>query len=168
MATGRTLALRRPIGRPMLLGLIAKAALVLTAGAIGTLVILRAAGDRAVARIWQRLESTPTTGEAFSAEMVADVPEPARRYFLTRSSREHRWRAGCAFADRKYPHWRAMGAALCQAAARWRIDGPWLRVEGGIATGHAPAERERPLCQRRGADAHAPVGPCARRRRGER
>jgi hypothetical protein len=56
--------------------------LVLLAGSLGTLVVLRVVGDRAVDRVWQDLERTPTSGRVFSEAMVADLPDPARRYFL--------------------------------------------------------------------------------------
>lgn len=64
------------------LGLIGKTALVLTAGVLGTLLVLRAAGDRGVDRVWRELEQTPSSGQVFSPAMVDDLPDPARRYFL--------------------------------------------------------------------------------------
>jgi hypothetical protein len=53
----------------------------LVAGALGPLVVLRAVGDRAVDRVRQDLERTPASGRVFSEAMVADLPDPARRYF---------------------------------------------------------------------------------------
>ena len=58
------------------------ALLVLAVGAVGVLLVLRAAEDRAINRIWGGLESTPSFSEVFSPEMVTDLPDPARRYFL--------------------------------------------------------------------------------------
>jgi hypothetical protein len=82
MTTARTQVLPRPIRPPATLALVGNAALVLTAGVLGTSVVLRVAGDRAVDRVWRDLERTPATGQVFSPGMVADLPDPARRYFL--------------------------------------------------------------------------------------
>src|SRR5437763_1403040 len=82
MATTRTLALARPISPPATLAIAGKVALALAAGALGTLMALRVAGDRAVDRVWRDLERTPASGRVFSPAMVAGLPDPARRYFL--------------------------------------------------------------------------------------
>jgi hypothetical protein len=61
---------------------------------VGALALLRAAEDRAVARIWGGLETTPSTGQVFSPDLVAGLPDPARRYFL------HAIRPGAPLAAR--------------------------------------------------------------------
>jgi membrane protease YdiL (CAAX protease family) len=71
-----------PTGGRTVLGVAGTVVLVLAAGALGTLVVLRVVGDRAVDRVWADLERTRSTGQVFSAAMVADLPDPARRYFL--------------------------------------------------------------------------------------
>ena len=43
---------------------------------------VKAADDQYLATIQQELERTPSTGQVFAPEMVANLPEPARRYFL--------------------------------------------------------------------------------------
>src|ERR1051326_4995813 len=81
-STALTFVRPRQATRFVALRLFGKAALVLAAGALGTLVVLRVAGDRAVDRIWRELERTPSSGQVFSTATVAELPEPARRYFL--------------------------------------------------------------------------------------
>lgn len=57
-------------------------ALVLTVGASVGLIVLKVADDQYLASIQQDLERTPSTGQVFAPEMVANLPEPARRYFV--------------------------------------------------------------------------------------
>jgi hypothetical protein len=78
------------------LGVVGKATLLLAAGALGGLCVLKVADDRHVDEIWKGLERTPATGQVFSEAMVADLPEPARRYFL------HAIRPGTPLATRVY------------------------------------------------------------------
>ncbi|HBB34023.1 MAG TPA: hypothetical protein DDZ80_22660 [Cyanobacteria bacterium UBA8803] len=49
--------------------------------AVLMLMVLRVRNDRAVGEIWRSLPTPPAT-EKFTPEMVADLPEPVRRYFL--------------------------------------------------------------------------------------
>src|SRR5690348_42041 len=81
MAAVRTLALPRPVRPPEAIVLVGKGALLLAGGALGALAVLRVAGDRAVDRVRQDLERTPASGRVFAEAMVADLPDPARRYF---------------------------------------------------------------------------------------
>ncbi len=59
-----------------------RAAFLLGVGSVGGLVGLNFADGRRVDRIWRDLERTPPTGRTFSESLVADLPDPARRYFL--------------------------------------------------------------------------------------
>jgi hypothetical protein len=63
-----------------------KTALILLAGllaaALAVLALWRAADRRADARTWAMLAALPQPGARFDPAMVADLPDPARRYFL--------------------------------------------------------------------------------------
>jgi hypothetical protein len=62
-----------------------------------------------VASIQRDLERTPATGKAFSRDMVADLPEPARRYLL------HTIRSGVPLASRVH----LTQAGSLRLGARW-------------------------------------------------
>ncbi len=79
-----------------------KAALVLVPGALAALLAAKYVEDRRVAGIWQTLEDAPAETDVFTPERVADLPGPARRYFL------HAIRPGTPLASRLY--WRYRGA----------------------------------------------------------
>jgi hypothetical protein len=49
--------------------------------ALTTLAIIRSRDDRKVDSIWQSLEAT-SKQQVFTEDMVSDLPDPARRYFL--------------------------------------------------------------------------------------
>ncbi len=78
------------------LGKIGKGASVLTLGALGISAVSKIADDRHVDELWRGLEAVPSPGMTFSEEMVADLPSPARRYFL------HAIRPGTPLASRVY------------------------------------------------------------------
>jgi hypothetical protein len=80
---------------------IGRAVLALGSGTLVALLAARRAEERRLAQIWEILESEPGPGRAFSAEMVADLPDAARRYFL------HAIRPGTPLASRL--HWRYSG-----------------------------------------------------------
>jgi hypothetical protein len=50
-------------------------------GGIAVLQIMRLADERVAERTWNLLSSTSKEPRSFSEQMVADLPEPARRYF---------------------------------------------------------------------------------------
>ena len=58
------------------------ALLVVAVGILGGLTVLRVADDRSVQALWRDLEMAPSGGEIFSPEIVANLPDPAQRYFL--------------------------------------------------------------------------------------
>ena len=59
-----------------------KALAVATAGALGAMVAAKVQYGRSVDEIWGTLENSGGKGEPFREEMVSDLPDPARRYFL--------------------------------------------------------------------------------------
>ena len=73
------------------------------------LVAQRVADDRSVDDVWASLENGPADGRVFTEAMVADLPEPARRYFL------HAIRPGTPVASR---------VRLAQAGSI-RVGGDW-------------------------------------------
>ena len=94
-------------------GKIGKAALGLGAGGIAFLGALKARDDRYVAGVWQSLEVIARgSGVPFEEEMVAGLPEPARRYFL------HAIRPGTPLASGF--RWRYHGGL------RTGRDAPWM------------------------------------------
>jgi hypothetical protein len=78
-----------------------KATLGLGAGAFSVLTALKVRDDRYVDGIWQSLEQSASQDEPFTEEMVAGLPEPARRYFL------HAIQPGTRLASRL--HWNYSG-----------------------------------------------------------
>ena len=78
-----------------------KAALALGVGGLGVLEGIKIRDDRYADRLWQTLEQPASTGEPFKEEMVAGLPDPARRYFL------HAIRPGTPLASKL--HWRYTG-----------------------------------------------------------
>lgn len=64
------------------LGNIGKTAFGLSAAAFGVLAGVKMRDDRRVDEIWRTLEEAGKPGEPFDEEMVAGLPDPARRYFL--------------------------------------------------------------------------------------
>jgi hypothetical protein len=98
--------LSKPSGARRLAG---ATALILAAGALAGLTIVKVTDERYVASIQQDLERTPATGQVFAPGMVADLPEPARRYFL------HAIQPGTPLATRV--HLRQTGSL--------RIDADW-------------------------------------------
>ncbi len=79
--------------------MIGKAATILAVGAVGALTMVRVADDRYVDDIRRGLEKQPTSGRTFSEEMVADLPDPAQRYFL------HAIKQGTPLATKLYWNW---------------------------------------------------------------
>ena len=59
-----------------------KALAALGAGGLAALVAVKVRDDRHVDEVWRSLEQSGTVGELFSEEMVSNLPDPARRYFL--------------------------------------------------------------------------------------
>ena len=59
-----------------------KALAVATAGTLGALMAAKVQYGRSVDEIWGTLENSGGKGEPFREEMVSDLPNPARRYFL--------------------------------------------------------------------------------------
>ena len=76
-------------------------ALGVATGALAALAFVKLADDRRVNSVWRALEQESSTGQIFSEDLVADLPEPARRYFL------HAIRPGTPLASRLY--WRYSG-----------------------------------------------------------
>ena len=83
----------------------------LTLGAIGVLAASKISDDSYVNEIWQELEDSPGGTGVFSEEMVADLPEPARRYFL------HAIKPGTPLATKM--HWRWSGRMKPSREAPW-------------------------------------------------
>ncbi|MGE5620596.1 MAG: DUF6544 family protein [Sphingomonadaceae bacterium] len=73
---------------------IGKTALGLGAGTLVVLTGMKVMDDRYVDQIWRSLEQTERVGGVFSEEMVSDLPDAARRYFL------HAIRPGAPLATR--------------------------------------------------------------------
>jgi len=63
-------------------GNLGKAAATLAAGGLGVLGATKLLDDRHVDTIWRALEDVPGDERLFNEGMVADLPDPARRYFL--------------------------------------------------------------------------------------
>src|SRR5262249_48600968 len=84
------------------LGAVGKAALALSVGAVGVLAGNKVRDARYVDGIWQSLEQAGSSGEIFTEEMVAALPDVARRYFL------HAIQPGVPLASRL--HWRYTGS----------------------------------------------------------
>ncbi len=83
------------------LSTIGRTAVVFGAGGLGILAIQKLRDDRYVDGIWRYLEQLPGAGKPFSADMVADLPDPARRFFL------HALQPGTHLAFKL--HWRYTG-----------------------------------------------------------
>jgi hypothetical protein len=96
-------------GQPGALRLAGQRALLLAAGALGGLALLTAIDQRYVASIQRDLDATPSAGRAFSPGMVAELPEPARRYF------RHAIRPGTPLATRVH----LSQAGSLRLGARW-------------------------------------------------
>jgi hypothetical protein len=77
-----------------MIGTVGRTALGLGAGALGVLAGIKVFDDRRVDSIWQTLEEAEAPGQPFTEDMVAGLPEPARRYFL------HAIRPGTPLATR--------------------------------------------------------------------
>lgn len=80
---------------------VGKAALALSAGAVGVLAGNKFRDARYVEGIWQSLDQAGSSGELFTEEMVSALPAVARRYFL------HAIQPGAPLASRL--HWRYTG-----------------------------------------------------------
>lgn len=83
------------------LGMIGVGALGVATGTLAALAFVKLADDRHVDAIWRALEQTGDTRQIFTEALVADLPDPARRYFL------HAIRPGTPIASRI--HWRYTG-----------------------------------------------------------
>lgn len=108
----------------------------LAAGTVGTLTAIKVRDERYVAGIWQTLEQTPADDRVFTEAMVADLPDPAKRYFL------HAIQLGTPLATRLY----------------WRYD---AQLKPGANLPQMPLEAEQILVKERGFvwKARAHLGP---------
>ncbi len=79
-----------------ILGTVGKVAIGLGIVGLGVLAGLKVRDEQRVDAVWRQLERSPTSGETFREEMVAGLPDPARRYFL------HAIRPGTPLATRMY------------------------------------------------------------------
>ncbi len=99
-----------------LLGTIGKAALGLALGAAGALTAVKMRDDRYVGDIWWTLEDAGGPGEPFAEEMVAGLPDPARRFFLhairpgTPLASTLRWRYSAEMKPGKAMPWMSLVA----------------------------------------------------------
>lgn len=115
---------------------VSKVATALTAGALTTLAVLKTRDDRYVASIWEMLEQEPVDSRVFTEAMIADLPDPARRYFL------HAIQPGTPLATR----------------LRWRYD---AQLKPGASLPQMPLAAEQILVKERGFvwKARAHLGP---------
>lgn len=79
-----------------------RVALGLGIGGLGVLAAIKHRDDRYVEGIWRSLEQSGGRGEPFTEEMISDLPDPARRYFL------HAIKPGTPLASKL--HWRYSGS----------------------------------------------------------
>jgi hypothetical protein len=98
-------------------GIVTTGILGLSAGAVGGLSIVKLRDDRYVERLWSTLAALPSANGVFTEQMVADLPEPARRYFL------HAIQPGTPLASRF--HWHYTGEMKPGAEM------PWMSLEAG-------------------------------------
>lgn len=98
-----------------ILSKVGKVAVAVGASGLGVLAGIKLLDDRYVNGIWQTLEQQPGEERLFTEEIVAGLPDPARRFFL------HSIRPGMRIPSKL--HWGYSGEL------RTRKDMPWLSLK---------------------------------------